>query len=385
MRRSHADSAARARSDDASRESSRRSGSLSLMGHEALTVSVAMATRNGAKFLESQLESIAAQTRPPLELVVCDDRSTDNTLEITRRFAVKAPFEVRIVGNPVRLGHADNFLRSARLCQGDVIAWSDQDDVWMPEKLERCVQEFERNSAVVLVVHSRRIGDWTSRRGPVVRGGKSGGSSVLARRRWVSTPRAFPIQFSTPGYASLLHRCVLEIGDSLGVDLPGDFGGDWSHDTWTAFLAAAIGKNVFVPDVLACYRQHGENTIGAPRRELRASRVQASARRESVEFVGDLQREVARSSFRAAVLRELAEKVDSCGPLRRAAMWSRRGDVRRRRLELYAQPHSRMRATVHMLGCIALGDYGRRSRGGLGPGALMRDLYRIAENPNRTG
>ena len=103
------------------------------------TISVAMCTYNGEKYLREQLESIALQTRLPAELVICDDRSTDSTSEIIRNFADSAPFPVRFNLNPVNLGGATkgitkNFEQASRLCTGDLIAFCDQDDVWLPKK-----------------------------------------------------------------------------------------------------------------------------------------------------------------------------------------------------------------------------------------------------------
>ena len=77
----------------------------------ALSVSVAMATYNGAGFIGAQLASIAAQTRTPDELVVCDDGSDDGTVEIIERFAREAPFEVRLICNEQRLGYGENFMK----------------------------------------------------------------------------------------------------------------------------------------------------------------------------------------------------------------------------------------------------------------------------------
>src|ERR671927_271278 len=99
--------------------------------------SVAMCTYNGARFVREQLASIAAQTRPPDELVVCDDCSTDATLECIREFARTAPFPVRVVENEKNAGSTKNFERAVELCEGDFIALADQDDVWLPEKLQR--------------------------------------------------------------------------------------------------------------------------------------------------------------------------------------------------------------------------------------------------------
>ena len=110
-------------------------------------VSVAMGTYNGERFIRQQLESIAQQTLLPCELVVRDDASTDGTLTIVEEFASHAPFPVRIHKNDVRLGYPDNFMQAAILTNGDWIAFCDQDDFWLPQKLER-----------VLAIAARQIG-----------------------------------------------------------------------------------------------------------------------------------------------------------------------------------------------------------------------------------
>ena len=79
------------------------------------TISVALCTYNGARFLEQQLASLEAQELRPDELVVCDDRSTDNTVQMLESFARTAPFPVRIHVNPVNLGSTRNFDRAMRL------------------------------------------------------------------------------------------------------------------------------------------------------------------------------------------------------------------------------------------------------------------------------
>ena len=116
-------------------------------------VSVAMATFNGEQFLVAQLESIAAQAVAPYELVICDDCSTDATVELIEDFAGRAPFRVRLERNPERLGFAENSLMAARLCEGDVVAFSDQDDVWHETKIMRCLQAFD-SPRCSLVMHN---------------------------------------------------------------------------------------------------------------------------------------------------------------------------------------------------------------------------------------
>lgn len=100
------------------------------------TVSIAMTTFNGEKYLADQLDSFLTQTRMPDELVVRDDGSTDDTLKILNNFARSAQFTVRILSGGPRLGYVENFLTTAAACRSEYIAFSDQDDVWMPEKIQ---------------------------------------------------------------------------------------------------------------------------------------------------------------------------------------------------------------------------------------------------------
>ena len=101
------------------------------------TISVALCTYNGAPYLGEQLQSIAAQTRRPDEVVIFDDGSSDDT--VARRAAVRrdGSFPVRVQVNPQNLGCRENFAACITACTGETIALSDQDDVWLPHKLER--------------------------------------------------------------------------------------------------------------------------------------------------------------------------------------------------------------------------------------------------------
>ena len=251
----------------------------------AASVSVVMATYNGARFLEPQLASIAAQTRLPDELVVCDDQSSDESVEIVERFASRAPFEVRVVRNPDRLGFAGNFLHAARLSRGDLIAWSDQDDVWMPEKLAVCARELENDDEVLLVVHASQFGEWMRHGRPVVRGATGDWFGRFTprrvRRRTVYTPTSLPLRTRFPGRSSLVSRRVLNVADALETRLPGiidEF--ESHHDLWIGFVAGAIGKVVILPDALVQYRLHDAQVTGraAPPKGA-ADRAKATANR----------------------------------------------------------------------------------------------------------
>src|SRR5215217_2190591 len=100
-----------------------------------MRISIAMATYNGAGYLQEQLESFLSQTRQPDELIVCDDGSGDATLDILERFRQSVPFAVQIHRNETRLGFTKNFEKALLKCSGDLVFLSDQDDVWFAPKV----------------------------------------------------------------------------------------------------------------------------------------------------------------------------------------------------------------------------------------------------------
>ena len=110
-----------------------------------MTTSVAMCTYNGAQFIEEQLRSILDQTFHVEEVVVCDDRSVDETVAIIERVAKETSIPIHIHINETNLGCARNFEKAISLCNGDVIFLSDQDDIWMPNKVETIVNWFKAN------------------------------------------------------------------------------------------------------------------------------------------------------------------------------------------------------------------------------------------------
>src|SRR5262245_16810834 len=122
--------------------------------------SIAMAAFNGQSYIREQLNSLGEQILLPFELVVCDDGSSDETVNILQEFQKQAPFPVKIYQNPSRLGFADNFLHAASKCSGEWIAFCDQDDIWFPEKLLSVSEAIENTRArdLVLVTHSVQMG-----------------------------------------------------------------------------------------------------------------------------------------------------------------------------------------------------------------------------------
>src|SRR6266542_888200 len=110
-----------------------------------MKISVAIGTYNGEKFLNVQLESILQQTIPVHEIIVCDDHSGDDTINILREFEVSYPSLLKIFANEKNLGVVKNFEKAISLCTGNIIFLADQDDVWNNNKVESVLNFFRNN------------------------------------------------------------------------------------------------------------------------------------------------------------------------------------------------------------------------------------------------
>ena len=215
-----------------------------------LRVSVAMATYNGEKHIRDQLDSIARQTLLPFELVITDDGSTDSTLQIVEDFARTAPFSVRVIRNETRLSYGDNFMKAASLCNGDLIAFCDQDDIWMEQKLRVCSGHLA-DHRVLLAVHTAQT---------FTQSGGFGGCYPEFSRTGVLGFDACDPFANHPGFAMVIKKALLHVYDSNRR--PAQLR---SHDHWLWFLAACAGRIATISEILTLYRQHESNAFGAPR------------------------------------------------------------------------------------------------------------------------
>jgi glycosyltransferase involved in cell wall biosynthesis len=268
------------------------------------SVSIAMATLNGARYVGVQLESIAAQSRLPDELIVCDDGSSDATLAVISRFARNAPFPVRIVQNKKRLGYRENFMRAAGLCSGELISFSDQDDVWHHQKIERMVAAFE-DPDVLLAFHNATVVD--ARRAPV-------GQTFARSAGAIYSALELPPWTVVPGFSQMFHRSLLRYSDlhDRSVDVYSATE-RMPHDQWFVFLASVFGSVAYLPGRLAQYRQHRTNCSGwLPSRPLSyAVHSVTHARRYAVSASAAV-------ASRLSLLDELRDRSDDADKIRAA-------------------------------------------------------------------
>ncbi|MEJ5330083.1 MAG: glycosyltransferase [Desulfobaccales bacterium] len=212
-----------------------------------------MTTYNGERFLQEQLDSFLWQTRLPDELVVCDDGSTDRTLEILEAFAQKAPFPVRIYRNPQRLGFSKNFEKAALMCSGELIAFSDQDDVWLLEKLQLVEEAFRKNPDISLCFHDNYVCNENF--------------DKTFYRMWDHYKKATPDFQKNYLYflkdMSFQGNCLVINNALISIAFPIPSG--WAYDQWIPFISILNYPPFFIDKPLIKYRIHpGQTTHHKP-------------------------------------------------------------------------------------------------------------------------
>ncbi len=206
-----------------------------------MTTSIAMTTFNGEKYVQEQLDSFVLQSKMPNELVICDDGSSDKTLDILSDFKKTAPFKVKIIQNEQSLGHVQNFAQAIAHCKGDIIFLSDQDDQWWVEKIETVVTAMQEKPKCWIAVHDGEIADKELT--------PSGQTKMLQLRRGYGSADTI-----STGALSALRKEFLE----YALPIPA---GSTAHDTWLHQLALQLpGRRIILEESLQYIRRHECNT-----------------------------------------------------------------------------------------------------------------------------
>ncbi|EKE02087.1 MAG: glycosyl transferase, group 2 family protein [uncultured bacterium] len=211
-------------------------------------VSIAMATYNGESYLREQLDSIFNQTYKNIEVVVTDDCSTDNTIAILDEYSQK--YNLKYYINERNLGFIKNFERVLPLCNGNYIALSDQDDIWLPEKLEILMSQIRDYTLV--------CSDATliNTKGSIINESFRDYSNL-------NTNTAKP--FRTLVFSNYVTGCTCLFKKELlnnAIPVPDDV---LFHDWWFGVVASTINGIKYIDKPLILYRQHSKNFIGANR------------------------------------------------------------------------------------------------------------------------
>lgn len=219
-----------------------------------MTISIALATYNGARHLRNQLESLESQTRPPDELVVSDDGSSDGTQEIVRSFARAAQFEVKLIEQPTRLGFADNFFAAAFACSSRYLAFCDQDDVWLPQKLLFAEKTLKARGLGIFVHQSCTVDESLNRLGQL--------DQAIPLRGDIR-PLRFDAYDRGYGHCMVFRREILHVGNAARRPPQPRGRGRLSHDHFVMQMGALFSTVHIDDSEMTLYRQHEGNVFGA--------------------------------------------------------------------------------------------------------------------------
>lgn len=223
-------------------------------------IAILLSTFNGERYLAQQLDSLWQQTRQDFELIVRDDGSSDGTPSLLAAAAAKCPGRINIVrDSSTRLGPMRSFFSLLNHTDARFIAFCDQDDVWLPHKLERLVETIDRaelslpvdtpvlccSDATVTDADLRPMaGTYFERHRISVSDGRD-----LALPRLLF--RNFAIGATTMVNGALARRCLRVPASAI------------MHDWWMALVAVAMGRAIVLQEPLILYRQHSANAVGS--------------------------------------------------------------------------------------------------------------------------
>jgi glycosyltransferase involved in cell wall biosynthesis len=219
---------------------------------------IALATYNGAPYLSELMDSLFAQSWQDFNIVVADDNSDDDTLNILGRFQTLHPGRIQVVGFPEQSGSAvANFSRLATHLSADYICFADQDDVWLPDKLTASLKRMRSAEALYgsdcpILVHT----DLELTDEKLERRHRSFWKhvSINPRRR---TLREMLIEISVAGCTMMANRSLYELARPIPPEAV-------MHDHWLALVASAFGQIEFDPEPSLLYRRHDASVSAHP-------------------------------------------------------------------------------------------------------------------------
>lgn len=203
-----------------------------------------MATYNGEQYLKEQLDSIYAQTYNNIEVIVCDDCSSDSTIKILEEYRQK--YGLMYYQNKVNLGYVKNFEQAIKLCKGDYIALSDQDDIWFKDKLECLLNSIKDND----LIHSDcELIDETGK---------------TIRSSWKGNIKSHTIVEDFL-FSNVVTGCTTMIKKDFVENILPFPDGLVYHDWYLGVNAAKNNKIIYLNKPLIQYRQHNNQDTGVIR------------------------------------------------------------------------------------------------------------------------
>jgi glycosyltransferase involved in cell wall biosynthesis len=269
-------------------------------------IDILLATYNGRKYLREQIDSILAQSCQDWQLLIRDDGSDDDTLSIIKDYAIKYPVKIKLIeDNSGRLGVKLNFKRLLEHSTAEYLMFCDQDDVWLPQKIEATLNlmeatEEEYPNKPILVHTDLRVVDSQLK--------------TIAKSMW-------RYQRTSPETGNNLNKvtlqnvatgCTIMINrkaKTISLPIPEEA---VMHDWWIVINVAKHGKIVYVPDQLVLYRQHPNNAVGAKKVSKRSyfrKHHLFSLKKRVLDHYRMVKKYDPNATFWAVVLKKIASKI----------------------------------------------------------------------------
>ena len=220
-------------------------------------ISILLASYNGEKYIAEQIDSLLAQKNRDFKLFINDDKSTDNTYEIISEYAEKYPEMIFATQNEQNSGGAKcNFIRMMIEHKDDYVMLCDQDDIWLPDKIEISLAKIKEMETIhgmetPLLVHTdlHVVNETLKMISPSYKIAMNADYSKTRLRNQI-------IQNTLTGCTVIYNRAL----SNLVTEIPQFM---VMHDWWLMLIAAAFGKVAALDEQTVLYRQHGSNDIGA--------------------------------------------------------------------------------------------------------------------------
>ncbi|MGB8225666.1 MAG: glycosyltransferase family 2 protein [Sedimentisphaerales bacterium] len=264
-------------------------------------ISIIMATYNGEQYLSEQIKSILEQSNKEWQLIIRDDNSEDNTNEVIKKYTQKYPENIKLASDrDSHIGTSQNFLHLLNHADIDYVMFCDQDDVWLPDKIEitfnkmRVIEE-KFGAAMPALIHTDL--------------------KVVDKNLNIVSDSFWKFQHLFPQRGKTLNRLLVQnviTGGTVMINkalknkiklLPEQI---IMYDWWISLVTAAFGKIDYVPKATVLYRQHDSNNIGAKKWSL--SYIMNKARLNGSNFKSILQTQLQAKAFLDVFRDELTEK-----------------------------------------------------------------------------
>ena len=219
-------------------------------------IGVVLATYNGEKYILEQLKSIINQTMIPSSIIISDGGSSDKTIDICEKYLATTNINYKILKSKTKLGVKDNFEKGLRQCNAKYIFFSDQDDCWLPQKIQNSVEIFEKYDADVVWCNAFitnenlevKMNLWDSV------GYKNSETINIYNKYDLNLQKEL-----------IKHNVMTGMCMAINIRIKNEiipFSDYKIHDVWIAYASNCLGRVVSIDSKDVYYRQHGNNAIG---------------------------------------------------------------------------------------------------------------------------